>query len=241
VEQLTDARLLTVDDRTVQIAHEALLRSWPRLRDWIEESRGDLRVRVRLVQQAEDWIAGERDPDLLLRGGRLVFAMEWLEKNAETAGALERDFLDASVEARDKAEAAEAAREARARRRRAVAIGVLGLLAAGATAASIVAITESRRARVNEGLAQTATAVATERFASALGAVSLGLVTEDPLLSLASGMRTKPSRAGAVRTGSGAGRRAIMVTGSASASRLRSETARSSFRGESIPGIKLSP
>ncbi len=184
VERLTEARLLTVDDHNVQIAHEALLRSWPRLRDWIDESRGDLRVRVRLVQLAQDWLAGDRDPDLLLRGGRLVFALEWLEKNAETAGALERDFLDASVEARDRAEAAEAAREARARRRRAVAIGALSLLAAGATAASIVAITESRRARDNEGIARTATAVANERFSSALGAVSLGLVSEDPLLAL---------------------------------------------------------
>ena len=184
IERLTEARLLTVDDRRVQIAHEALLRSWPRLREWIDESRADLRVRVRLVQLAEDWIAGDRDPDLLLRGGRLVFALEWLEKNAETAGALERDFLDASVEARDRAEAAAAAGEARARRRRAVAIGALSLLAAGATAASIVAFTESRRARLNEGIAQDATAVATERFASALGAVSLGLVTEDPLLAL---------------------------------------------------------
>ena len=37
VETLTEARLLTVDDTSVQIAHEALLRTWPRLRSWIED------------------------------------------------------------------------------------------------------------------------------------------------------------------------------------------------------------
>src|SRR3546814_6084661 len=45
VERLTEVRLLTVGDRKVQIAHEALLRTWPRLRGWIEESRDDLRMR----------------------------------------------------------------------------------------------------------------------------------------------------------------------------------------------------
>ena len=44
VECLTEARLLTVDDASVQIAHEALLRTWPRLRGWIEER--DVRLPV---------------------------------------------------------------------------------------------------------------------------------------------------------------------------------------------------
>ena len=37
IEGLTEARLLTVNDTSIQIAHEALLRTWPLLRDWIEE------------------------------------------------------------------------------------------------------------------------------------------------------------------------------------------------------------
>ena len=41
---LADARLLTVSAGTVEFAHEALLREWPRLREWIEDDRDDLRV-----------------------------------------------------------------------------------------------------------------------------------------------------------------------------------------------------
>ena len=36
-EQLVDARLVSVDGDTVQIAHEALIRVWPRLRGWLED------------------------------------------------------------------------------------------------------------------------------------------------------------------------------------------------------------
>ena len=38
---LVDARLVTIDERTVVIAHEALIRHWPRLRGWIEADRTD--------------------------------------------------------------------------------------------------------------------------------------------------------------------------------------------------------
>ena len=44
IELLADARLLTVSAGTVEFAHEALLREWPRLRDWIEDDRDDLQA-----------------------------------------------------------------------------------------------------------------------------------------------------------------------------------------------------
>ena len=37
VDRLADRRLLTVSDGAVEVAHEALLREWPRLRGWLEE------------------------------------------------------------------------------------------------------------------------------------------------------------------------------------------------------------
>jgi WD40 repeat protein len=184
VEGLTEARLLTVNDATVQIAHEALLRTWPRLRNWIEESRDNLRTRQRISRAAEEWIAENRDQDRLYRGTPLLSALDWMEKNADQLGDLERSFIEASVQARDRERAALEAEEHRRRRLRRIATGALALLAAGATAASAVAFLAFRDAKSNKELADVATVEANERFAVALGAVANELVEEDPLLAL---------------------------------------------------------
>ena len=187
VAGLTEARLLTVDDKTVQIAHEALLRTWPRLRGWIEESRDDLRLRQRISHAAAEWEAVNRDPDLLYRGTPLLTALEWAEKNPDQLDVLGREFLDTSTETRARSDAQKAVREQRSRRLRRIAIAALSVLALGTTVASIVALKEYREARSNEQRAELATAEARNRFAGALGAVAHGLVGEDPLLSLVLG------------------------------------------------------
>ena len=64
----TAARLLTVDDTSVAIAHEALIRTWPRFRGWIEEDRENLLIRQRISRAAGEWDDQDRDPDLLLPG-----------------------------------------------------------------------------------------------------------------------------------------------------------------------------
>ncbi|CAB1085039.1 High-affnity carbon uptake protein Hat/HatR [Olavius algarvensis Delta 1 endosymbiont] len=184
VETLTEARLLTVDDASVQIAHEALLRTWPRLRTWIEESRDELRTRLRISRAAAEWDAEGRDADLLYRGTPMLSALEWAERYPDQLGRLERDFLDASAETKARAEAVAAERKRRNRRVRRVTVAVLSVLALGTSMASIVAFTALREARLNERRAETATAEAHERFAGALGAVANGLVDADPLLAL---------------------------------------------------------
>src|SRR6185436_12975017 len=98
VEQMTSARLLTADKRYIQISHEALLRSWPRLRGWIDEARDDLRMRQRLIRHAEEWEASNRDPDLLLRGASLLSAVDWRTKNPNQGGVLAQGFVQASVD-----------------------------------------------------------------------------------------------------------------------------------------------
>ena len=184
VDRLTEVRLLTVDDQKVQIAHEALLRTWPRLRGWIEESRDDLRMRQRIVRAAAEWEAAARDADLLYRGTPLLTAQEWLGRNPDLVGDLESNFLAASAAAKAEQEALAAERERRALRTRRLGIATLTTLAVGASAASVVAILALREARQNEEVAESATAVATERFAGALGAAAHGLVESDPLLAL---------------------------------------------------------
>jgi WD40 repeat protein len=119
VETLTDTRLLTTSadektaDRTVDIAHEALLRAWPRLRAWIDEDRAGLRTLRRLTEAARDWLQAKRDPDLLYRGARLAVASEWRTRNEEHLTDLEREFMDASVGLRVREEQAEKQRQER--------------------------------------------------------------------------------------------------------------------------------
>ncbi|MEU6143732.1 hypothetical protein ABZ848_25710 [Streptomyces sp. NPDC047081] len=76
LERLVSARLLTVDDDTVDLAHEALIAAWPRLRTWIDENRERLRVHRRLTEAAGAWAELGRDAGALYRGIRLTEARE---------------------------------------------------------------------------------------------------------------------------------------------------------------------
>ncbi|MEU6592204.1 helix-turn-helix domain-containing protein [Streptomyces sp. NPDC046881] len=92
------ARLLTVDSDSVEITHEALLHSWPRLREWIGADRAGLLVRQRLAHAAAAWEREGRDPSALYRGTRLDTVRAWA---AETdglgpLGPVEEAFLHAS-------------------------------------------------------------------------------------------------------------------------------------------------
>ena len=51
LSDLTDARLVTLDAGTVEVAHEALIREWPTLRTWLEEDREGLRLHHRWAKR----------------------------------------------------------------------------------------------------------------------------------------------------------------------------------------------
>src|ERR1700759_4986799 len=70
-------RLLTSDEDTVEITHEALLTAWPQLRGWIEESRAELIVARRIIESARIWLDSGRGHGDLLRGGRPAMARGW--------------------------------------------------------------------------------------------------------------------------------------------------------------------
>jgi DNA-binding SARP family transcriptional activator len=126
VDRWTEARLLSVDRHsqtrvpTVELAHEALLREWPRLHGWIEESREDLGVLTRLRDAAAGWHQVDRDPGAIYRGAPLAMVEEVVDRGGRELPPLDDEFLHASRHARD-AEAHEAAeriaRQARASRR----------------------------------------------------------------------------------------------------------------------------
>lgn len=54
---------------TLEVAHEALIRTWPELRRWLDANREVLRSRAAILQQRKDWEAHGRRPDLLLAAG----------------------------------------------------------------------------------------------------------------------------------------------------------------------------
>jgi len=99
---LADARLITTSEDSVEVAHEALIREWPRLRGWLEDNREGLRLHRHLTEAAQEWMEMDREPDILYRGARLTQAQEWALTHQEEMNALEREFLAVSVETRER-------------------------------------------------------------------------------------------------------------------------------------------
>ena len=57
-----DARLVVTNEDTVEVAHEALIRQWTTLREWLEHDRESLQIHRRLTKSADDWEHLGRDP-----------------------------------------------------------------------------------------------------------------------------------------------------------------------------------
>ncbi len=94
VDAFTSARLLSRDHDRVEITHEALIRSWPRLRNWIAADRDSLQVHRRLTEAANVWEEHDRDSGALYRGTRLA---EVRSLPLESLTQLEREFVEDSV------------------------------------------------------------------------------------------------------------------------------------------------
>lgn len=79
----TEARLLVQnkgenDTPMVEVAHEALLRNWQRLADWIDDVQQDLRLLRQVRQAAYEWNANNREAHYLWSHERLapIYAMQ---------------------------------------------------------------------------------------------------------------------------------------------------------------------
>jgi DNA-binding SARP family transcriptional activator len=132
LDALADQRLLTKSQDSVEVAHEALLREWPRLRGWLEEDVQGRALHRHLISAAREWEAAGHDPGELYRGARLTGTLDWARDHHGDLNQLEREFLDASgaaaewevADARRRAE-----REARTSRRlRGLLVGLAGVL-----------------------------------------------------------------------------------------------------------------
>jgi hypothetical protein len=113
LQKLAGARLITLGDGKVEVAHEVLIREWPALRGWLDENREALQIHRHLTKSAETWEQMARDPGELYRGARLARAGEWATQHPGEMALLEREFLRAS---QDLAYRQEAEREAQRQR-----------------------------------------------------------------------------------------------------------------------------
>jgi basic membrane lipoprotein Med (substrate-binding protein (PBP1-ABC) superfamily)/DNA-binding SARP family transcriptional activator len=113
IDRYTAHRLLTVDrdyltgSPTVEVAHEALLTEWDRLREWIEESRDDVRRHASLTTAMSEWSEADRDAGFLLSGTRLEGYEQWVGSATMQLTTDQKDYLDAAIELREQARIAE--------------------------------------------------------------------------------------------------------------------------------------
>ena len=179
---LAGARLVTLDERTVTVAHEALIRHWPRLRGWIEADRVSLLVHARLRDAARQWDSLEREPAALYRGARLATAQAWSAEHADQLGELERDFLAAS-RSREHSERRSATRRAWSLRGLVAGLAVLTMIVATLAVSAVGERDDAHRRQ-------------TTRTSLALVSAASHLLRSRPDISLLlalQAMRTRPS------------------------------------------------
>jgi DNA-binding SARP family transcriptional activator/WD40 repeat protein len=180
LQQFGAYRLLSFDrdgatrTPTIEVAHEALIREWPRLRTWIDERREDLLIHRRIQVAVRDWEDSDKDPSDLLRGSRLEQALVWQERTDIAISEDEMTFIEAGIETERREEAEHLALEEKAARRRKAVIGVLagGLVVAGVLGA--FALDRAQAERV----------AAAEAFAQELSATAMLAVEEDAELGI---------------------------------------------------------
>jgi DNA-binding SARP family transcriptional activator/class 3 adenylate cyclase/WD40 repeat protein/energy-coupling factor transporter ATP-binding protein EcfA2 len=197
LETLANRRLLTIDSDSVEVAHEALLREWPRLRTWLDEDVQGRRLHRQLGGATRSWELADHDPSELYRGTRLGAATDWATSHDDELNEAERAFLTASRAQSEhelddaRRQAADRARSNRRLRRLLAGVGVLlvvamvaGLFAvrASSRAEQRAAETELQRLLVQSELLQGTRRDLATLLALAANRVAPGVETESALL-----------------------------------------------------------
>jgi WD40 repeat protein len=184
------ARLLTLDvnpqtrEPSVEVAHEALVREWPRLRQWIEDDRSELIVIGRLRDSAATWVELDRESSALLRGTALEAALDVAGSGRTPVAPLETEFLEACRAARDAENAQQSElirRQARTNRRLRLQRGGIAVALVVALIGGLIAIHQSREAIRQSGEAVRQRHIAVARELAAAADANIG---DDPELSI---------------------------------------------------------
>jgi hypothetical protein len=181
VRVLADARLVVTGrdeatgEQTLEVAHEALIRHWRRLRNWLDQDREFLLWHQRLRGAVAEWEHTEHDAGGLLRGAPLAEAERWVGERPNDLTPAERRLIQESVALRKREQGM---RDQRRRRFTGAIIGVLVvllLLAFLAWQQRNTAIDQAERAMAAQKLAEVHQDKAEQQTALAL---SRGLAAE---------------------------------------------------------------
>jgi WD40 repeat protein/transcriptional regulator with XRE-family HTH domain len=160
-------------DTTVEVSHEALIREWDRLGEWLHEARDDIRRQQTISADAAAWERHDQSADHLYRRSVLLEAELWAGRN--TPSAREAAFLAAAHTAHEHQLGEERDRQARqlaltqqaltanqhAAKRLRVLAGVLALFLVVAAVLSVVAVRGTLQARDAQRRAETEAHAAT--------------------------------------------------------------------------------
>ena len=152
LDALATARLVAIDGASAEIAHEAVFREWPRLRDWLEADRARLRSLANLRNAARWWQESGHDEAALLRGSQLVTAHDAMNAGAGADDDPDRtvsDFVAASQDLAEQELDELRTRELAARRsnrRLRVLLAAVVALGLGAAGVGLVAAHQTRTA-----------------------------------------------------------------------------------------------
>lgn len=132
IQKLADAKLLVTSTliekgvesgkvAVVDVAHEALIRHWPLLREWLSETRDALRQKRMIEAGAQEWQEKGKAGDYLLQGLKLAEAENFLKLYAQSVplSSLSHEFVEKSINKRRNNQ----------RSRLAIGAGLLGLVA----------------------------------------------------------------------------------------------------------------
>jgi len=110
-DTFVSARLLTAEVDTIEVSHEALIREWPRLNEWLRENRDDIRLQKDIANDTANWLRNERDKSRLYSGAKLDEASHWSGRNIPAVD--EILFIQAGMEEREQSQKAESERQKR--------------------------------------------------------------------------------------------------------------------------------
>lgn len=194
------ARLLTFDidsstrEPMIEVAHEALIRRWDRLRIWLDESRDDLRLHYKLIAALNEWQTYQQHNDFLLTRGRLVQFEDWAKNTNIKLSPDEKNFLEISIEQQNTQIAAEEKRQQQelnlkqeSIRRLRYLFAAVFVIAVLGIAAAIFSIAASQRATDAQAIAESneIRAIAAEATAIRRGDEAQARVLANRLPSLA--------------------------------------------------------
>lgn len=152
-------RLVTMDDTGVELAHEALIREWPRLQSWLDEDRDGLRIQRHLTTAAAAWAQLDEDPSELYRGPRLTTVLEWVATTEPAISTLEQRFLDESRAIEERSVEHQVRTNRRLRRR----LSLTGVALVIALLAGAAAFVQAHRADTSRARAEVARIAAVSR------------------------------------------------------------------------------